>query len=124
MGAYAHMVAFPSDLKSVTHVHPTGPEPTSKTERGGPELSFHVVPEQPGYQKFYLQTQIGGRDQYVSFGGDVAAGGATTASADAVYTCPMHPEVRQKGRGKCRKGGGMAVVPEKEEKAHDHDHSH
>jgi hypothetical protein len=46
MGAYAHMVAFPTNLESVTHVHPSGPEPTKKTERGGPDLSFHVVPEQ------------------------------------------------------------------------------
>jgi hypothetical protein len=48
MGAYAHMVAFPTNLESVTHVHPTGPEPTTKSERGGPDLSFHVVPEQAG----------------------------------------------------------------------------
>lgn len=124
MGAYAHMVAFPTNLESVTHVHPSGPEPNSKTERGGPDLSFHVVPEQAGFQKFYLQTQIDGRDRFVAFGVDVAAGSADAASADAMYTCPMHPEVRQKGPGKCPKCGGMALVPEKKDKAHDHDHSH
>ncbi len=126
MGAYAHMVAFPTNLESVTHVHPTGPEPTTKTERGGPDLSFHVVPEQAGFQKFYLQTQIGGRDKFVAFGVDVAEGGTNVADADAIYTCPMHPEVRQKGPGKCPKCGGMALVPEKKqgEKAHDHPHSH
>lgn len=125
MGAYAHMVAFPTTLESVTHVHPTGPEPTTKTERGGPDLSFHVVPEQAGYQKFYLQTQIGGRDKFAAFGVDVAAGSASVADADAMYTCPMHPEVRQKGPGKCPKCGGMALVPEKKsdkDKAHDHNH--
>ena len=127
MGAYAHMVAFPKGLESVTHVHPTGPEPTSKTERGGPELSFHVVPEQPGYHKFYLQTQIGGKDRFAAFGLEVAPAAASSAAAgDVMYTCPMHPEVRQKGPGKCTKCGGMALVPEKKqtdkEKAHDHSH--
>lgn len=124
MGAYAHMVAFPQNLESVTHVHPTGPEPTTKSERGGPDLSFHVVPEQPGYQKFYLQTQIGGQDKYVAFGMDVAPASAeATAGADTMYTCPMHPDVRQNGPGKCPKCGGMALVPEKKqgkEKAHGH----
>ena len=124
MGAYAHMVAFPTNLESVTHVHPSGPEPTTKTDRGGPDLSFHVVPEQAGFQKFYLQTQIGGRDKFVAFGVDVAAGSANAADADAIYTCPMHPEVRQRGPGKCPKCGGMALVPEKKEKGHGHDHSH
>ena len=123
MGAYAHMVAFPTNLESVTHVHPTGPEPTSKTERGGPDLSFHVVPEQAGFQKFYLQTQIGGRDRFIAFGVDVAAASAS-ADADAIYTCPMHPEVRQKGPGKCPKCGGMALVPEKTDKGEDHGHAH
>lgn len=125
MGAYAHMVAFPTSLDSVTHVHPTGPEPASKTERGGPDLSFHVVPEQAGFQKFYLQTQIGGRDRFVAFGVDVAAGSATAANVDAMYTCPMHSEVRQKGPGKCPKCS-MALAPEKTQgaKTHDHAHSH
>ena len=126
MGAYAHMVAFPTNLESVTHVHPTGPEPTTKTERGGPELSFHVVPERAGFQKFYLQTQIGGRDKFVAFGVDVAEASPTDAKADAnaIYTCPMHPEVRQKGPGKCPKCGGMALVPEKKQTDKEHDHSH
>lgn len=31
--------------------------------------------------------------------------------ADAIYTCPMHPEVRQKGPGSCPKCG-MALEPE------------
>jgi hypothetical protein len=114
MGAYAHMVAFPTTLKSVTHIHPTGKEPEKADERGGPELGFHVVPEEVGYQKFYLQTQIGGRDKFVAFGIDVAAGTPTSAAAkDVMHTCPMHPEVRQKGPGKCPKCGGMALVPEK-----------
>ena len=127
MGAYAHMVAFPKDLEGVMHVHPAGPEPTANTERGGPELSFHVVPEKAGYHKFYLQTQIGGKDKFAAFGVEVAPAAANAGGNDVVYTCPMHPEVRQKGPGKCPKCGGMALVPEKASanpKAHDHAHDH
>ncbi|MEO8703463.1 MAG: heavy metal translocating P-type ATPase [Kofleriaceae bacterium] len=35
----------------------------------------------------------------------------TAAEAEAIYTCPMHPEVRQKGPGTCPKCG-MALEPE------------
>ena len=35
----------------------------------------------------------------------------TAAEAEAVYTCPMHPEVRQQGPGACPKCG-MALEPE------------
>ena len=113
MGAFAHMVAFPSDLGSVTHVHPTGAEPKTNAERGGPDLSFHVEPDKPGFHKFFLQTQIGGKDKFAGFGLNVEPAAPTTpksaSSADADYTCPMHPEVKQKGPGKCPKCG-MALV--------------
>lgn len=113
MGAYAHMVAFPADLGSVTHVHPMGTEPKTATERGGPDLTFHVEPDKPGFQKFFLQTQIGGKDRFAAFGLNVEPAASTTtestSSAEADYTCPMHPEVKQKGPGKCPKCG-MALV--------------
>ena len=113
MGAFAHMVAFPTDLGSVTHVHPMGAEPKTSAERGGPDLSFHVEPEKPGFQKFFLQTQIGGKEKFAAFGLNVEpAGSATTnsaSSAETDHTCPMHPEVKQKGPGKCPKCG-MALV--------------
>jgi len=125
MGAFAHMVAFPANLQSVTHVHPTGEEPQTETDRGGPDLGFHVVPDQAGYQKFYLQTQIGGQQKFAAFGVDVLpAEKSAAASGEVMYTCPMHPEVRQKGPGKCPKCGGMALVPEKNGKPDEHGHSH
>lgn len=113
MGAFAHMVAFPADLASVTHVHPMGAEPKTAAERGGPDLSFHVEPDKPGYQKFFLQTQIGGKDKFAAFGLNVEPPASATAtsssSPEVTYTCPMHPEVKQKGPGKCPKCG-MALV--------------
>src|SRR5678815_1791149 len=36
---------------------------------------------------------------------------ADAVSSDVIYTCPMHPEVRQKGPGSCPKCG-MALEPE------------
>ena len=41
--------------------------------------------------------------------------------AGPVYACPMHPEVRQPGPGKCPKCG-MGLVPASEAGAHDHGH--
>ncbi|HEV3409828.1 MAG TPA: heavy metal-binding domain-containing protein [Chthoniobacterales bacterium] len=112
MGAFAHMVGFPEKLDSVAHVHPTGREPESASERGGPELQFHVQPEKPGFHKFYLQTQIGGREVYAAFGLDVKEGAQQTSSSSDTpeFICPMHPEVKQSKPGKCPKCG-MALVP-------------
>lgn len=111
MGAFAHMVAFPADLASVTHVHPMGAEPRTPGERGGPDLSFHVEGDKPGFHKFFLQTQIDGKEKYAAFGLNVEPAGSSAASASPglTYTCPMHPEVKQKGPGKCPKCG-MALV--------------
>jgi hypothetical protein len=113
MGAFAHMVAFPADLGAVTHVHPMGAEPKTAAERGGPDLSFHVEGDNPGFHKFFLQVQIDGKDKFAAFGLNVepaaSAIAPSTSSPDTTYTCPMHPEVKQKGPGKCPKCG-MALV--------------
>jgi hypothetical protein len=111
MGAFAHMVAFPEDLASVTHVHPLGAEPKAAAARGGPELSFHVESDKSGYQKFFLQTQISGKDKFAAFGLKVepAASTKTTSPTGTAYICPMHPEVKQQAPGKCPKCG-MALV--------------
>ena len=50
-------------------------------------------------------------------GHQTEAKGSTT-----VYTCPMHPEIRQSGPGDCPKCG-MLLVPESEAEAHEH-HDH
>lgn len=120
MGAFAHMVGFPEKVESVTHVHPTGKEPETAEERGGPELKFHVAPEKAGFHKFYLQTQIGGREVYAGFGLEVKKGTTATVGAPGKYVCPMHPEVEQESPGKCPKCG----MPLVEQGSAPHPHGH
>lgn len=68
MAAFAHGVGFPRTLDSVMHVHPMGKEPEKDSDRGGPELKFHIVPEKPGWLKFYAQVQINGNSKFAGFG--------------------------------------------------------
>lgn len=68
MGTFAHIVAFSSDFKTVSHAHPMGSEPKSLQERGGPILEFHFEPTHPGFVKLYAQIKINGQDVFVPFG--------------------------------------------------------
>ncbi len=71
MGAFAHMVGFYEDYKSIAHIHPMGEEPTEDTKRGGPTLRFHIEPEQAGYLKLFAQVQIDGKQVFAPFGLEV-----------------------------------------------------
>ncbi|MBN8521637.1 MAG: hypothetical protein J0L77_07065 [Alphaproteobacteria bacterium] len=68
MGAFAHVVGFTEDYKSVLHIHPMGKEPTSDAERGGPKLEFHIEPEKAGFVKLFAQVRIDGKDVFAPFG--------------------------------------------------------
>jgi hypothetical protein len=68
MGAYAHIVGFNDDFKTVTHIHPMGKEPTNNAERGGPELQFHIEPNKAGFIKMFAQVQINGKTLFAPFG--------------------------------------------------------
>lgn len=67
MGAFAHMVGFYEDYESIAHIHPMGIEPTEETQRGGPELSFHIEPKKTGYLKLFAQVQIDGKQVFAPF---------------------------------------------------------
>ena len=67
MGAYAHLVGFGEDYKSIVHIHPMGAEPTKDTDRGAGSLEFHIEPEQPGLMRLYAQVQIGGVSKFARF---------------------------------------------------------
>lgn len=68
MGAYAHMVCFGEDLHSIIHTHPMSDEPKKITDRGGPELDFHIEPEKAGFIKCFTQVKIDEKDVFVPFG--------------------------------------------------------
>lgn len=67
MGAFAHMVGFYEDYKTIAHLHPEGEEPSSKDAKGGPELMFHFQPAQKGFVKLFAQVQINEKDVYIPF---------------------------------------------------------
>lgn len=68
MGAFAHIVGFGEDGNTILHIHPMGKEPTSESERGGPELQFHIEPEKAGFVKLFVQTRIDGKDLFAPLG--------------------------------------------------------
>ena len=68
MGAYAHIVGFSEDNKTIAHIHPMGREPTKDSDRGGPELEFHLVPEKAGFLRLFSQVQVGGTSRFARFG--------------------------------------------------------
>lgn len=67
MGAYAHLVGFSEDFKTIAHIHPMSEEPTKETDRGAGTLDFHIAPEQPGLLRLFAQVQIGGVSKFAPF---------------------------------------------------------
>lgn len=71
MGAFAHIVGFSDDMKTVVHLHPMGKEPSNTTDRGGAELEFHIEPAKSGFIKLFAQVKINGKELFVPFGVNV-----------------------------------------------------
>ena len=72
MGAYAHLVGFYGDRRTVVHLHPFGPEISNQSARGGPILEFKFYPPKPGFVRLYCQVQRDGRAVYAAFNVNVA----------------------------------------------------
>ena len=72
MGAFAHLVGFHEDRRTILHMHPIEARKLSAEDRGGPELEFRIYTETPGYYRLFLQVQIGGVSKFVPFGIEVA----------------------------------------------------
>ncbi len=68
MGAFAHIVAFNEDRESIVHIHPMGKEPESASDRGGPELDFHIEPKKAGFNKLFVQVNVNGKEVFAPFG--------------------------------------------------------
>jgi len=71
MGTFAHIVAINQDFKSIAHIHPMGVEPSKPSDRGGPELDFHMEPDKSGFWKIWVQVKIEGKEVFVPFGVNV-----------------------------------------------------
>jgi hypothetical protein len=67
MGAFAHLVAFHEDYKTVLHIHPQGQEPQTEQARGGPVLRFKFYAPVAGYYRLYAQVQIMGEQKFAPF---------------------------------------------------------
>lgn len=68
MGAFAHLVGFSEDYKTVVHLHPKGSKLLTAQDRGGPELEFQFYAAQPGFVRFFAQVQIKGVSRFAPFG--------------------------------------------------------
>src|SRR2546430_7190676 len=72
MGAFAHLVGFNQDYKTVLHLHPKGPLVMDPAARGGPELEFQIYALRPGFVRLFAQVQIEGRSRFIPFGLQIA----------------------------------------------------
>jgi hypothetical protein len=56
MGAFAHIVGFADDFRTVLHVHPEGAIP-APADRSGPDIDFTLRPTRPGFHRLFVQVQ-------------------------------------------------------------------
>jgi hypothetical protein len=68
MGAFAHIVGFFDDGKTVLHIHPYSKAPTGPADRDGPAFAFKFYAPRPGFLRLYGQVQIDGKSQFPAFG--------------------------------------------------------
>ena len=68
MGAFAHLVGFHEDRRTILHMHPVETRKLQAEDRGGPDLEVRLYTDTPGYYRLFLQVQIGGVSKFVPFG--------------------------------------------------------
>lgn len=76
MGAFAHLVGFSEDYRSLLHIHPVDESLASTSvagleKKGGPELEFVFIVPKQGYMRLFVQTQVGGKPVLFAFGFEV-----------------------------------------------------
>lgn len=71
MGAYAHLVGFYENRKTIAHIHPMGKEPEKESDRGDGVLTFHFKPQRAGFVNFFAQVLIDGKMRFIPFGYEV-----------------------------------------------------
>lgn len=72
MNAFAHLVGFYGDGRTVLHMHPEGGDILRSEARGGPALGFKIYAPQAGFVRLYCQVQVEGRMIFAPFNLNVA----------------------------------------------------
>jgi len=72
MNAFAHLVGFYDDYRTVVHLHPAGGEVLQADARGGPMLTFTFFPPKAGFIRLYCQVMVDGENIFAPFNVNVA----------------------------------------------------
>lgn len=72
MNAFAHLVGFYEDGRTVVHLHPLGAEVENAALRGGPALEFKFYPPKPGSLRLFCQVSVDGKTVFAPFDVTVA----------------------------------------------------
>src|SRR5712671_741647 len=115
-------MSFRMDQHTHSHASHGGPNRRSPTEAGGVidpvcgmAVDPHTTPHRHTYQgRSYYFCSAGCRTKFAADPARYALPTATAApsvAAGTIYTCPMHPQIRQTGPGACPICG-MALEPE------------
>ncbi|MDZ4289780.1 MAG: hypothetical protein U0984_17580 [Prosthecobacter sp.] len=67
MNAFAHLVGFYDDGRTVVHLHPEGGDILREEARGGPTLNFKIYPPKAGFLRLYCQVLVDGRMIFAPF---------------------------------------------------------
>ncbi len=67
MNAFAHLVGFYDDYRTVLHLHPTGGDILNPDLRGGPSLGFMIHAPRAGFVRLYCQVSIGDKMLFAPF---------------------------------------------------------
>lgn len=67
MNAFAHLVGFYDDYRTVVHFHPEGGEILRDDLRGGPAMGFRFFPPKAGFLRLYCQVLVEGQMIFAPF---------------------------------------------------------
>ena len=68
MNAFAHLVGFYDDERTVIHLHPAGLDVEDPAMHGGPLLEFRFYPPKAGFIRLFCQVSVEGRMVFAPLG--------------------------------------------------------
>lgn len=72
MNAFAHLVGFYDDYRTVVHLHPEGGDILRDDLRGGPAMNFKFYPPRAGFLRLFCQVVVDGKTIFAPFNVNVA----------------------------------------------------